>query len=174
MALKSEKKKIGSTTYQYTQQKFSDATRLFSVLAASVGDSAALFAQVIGSAKGGDDNVPEDLLGKLIGSVLEKLGDADKVLDIIARINAGGIAYVQGAKGQVAMNLADAEIAEVHFSSNFEDLPEWLAFALEVQFGNFFASLRKRASATQAKAAALQEATKDHLSPKVSAIGGGS
>jgi hypothetical protein len=174
MALKSEKKKIGSTTYQYTQQSFSDATRLFSVLAATVGESAALFAQVIGAAKNPDEELPDDLLGKLIASVLAKLSDADKILDIVGRINQGGIAYVQGTKGQAALTLRDHDVAEHHFSANFEDLPEWIAFALEVQFGNFFGSLKKRAVDAQAKAFAVREAQRDHLSPKASENIGGS
>jgi hypothetical protein len=118
-----------------------------SAVVACVGESLAPLAglglDALVKAKAGaqDLEVPADILARVVSGVASKLGNSAQVLDVIRRINAGGIAFTGQGKAATAVDLAQGENAELHFASHFDELPGWIRFALETQFGPFLKSL---------------------------------
>ena len=132
MALSSGSKVIRGDEYIVTQFKATKALRVLTELGRIVGPSLALLAT---DSKSGD---PEDISQDVVSLALEALvqrADVDVVDRLIKTLAESTQVQIEGQNKRSKL----PDVFDIHFAG--ADLPklfEWLRFALEVHFADFF------------------------------------
>ena len=104
--LRTAKKKIGNTTYEYTCQKLTPATELLTFCVKHIGEPL-----VAVLAAGADTDA-----GKAAAAIVSKIGDAGIVLELVRRVNEGGKATIKGTDGKdTIVLLSDENVSEAFF-----------------------------------------------------------
>ena len=152
MALESKSKEIKGDTYTVAQFKASKALRTLVELSKIAGPSIAILVE---DDKKGDKKAPlsKDLIGKAMVALTDRL-DTSSVESLVNTMAASTTIQVGNAgKPQALLG-----VWELHFAGS--DLPklfEWLRFALEVHFKDFFDYLAESGRAALDAEEALTE-----------------
>ena len=87
----------------------------------------------IGEALQGADDLDMSVAGKVIANLADTVseGDYDYLIDTFAKVSA---VEIEGKP----VPLHNEGVLDVHFAGAYVELGQWLAFAIEVNFGNFF------------------------------------
>lgn len=87
----------------------------------------------IGEAMQGADDLDLSVAGKVIANLAETVSEADYdyLVDTFAKTSAVDI------DGKT-IPLHTEGVLDVHFAGSYVELGQWIAFAIEVNFGNFF------------------------------------
>jgi len=142
MNLKSETKTIGGYTYKVTALNAVDGRKVFVRMTKAVGPA-------IAAASDGNE-------AAALGVLIDGLNEAD--LDFFCEKFAEVTEVWGGDYGDKGRTLKNVFMS--HFSANYFEMCEWLAFAFEVNYSSFFTGMatmlteRKTAKEKEAKAAA--------------------
>ena len=120
---------IGKNTYTVTPLSAIPGRRVFVRLAKVLGPAVAKGASV----KGDDSQATIEAFAGLMGALSED--DIDFFCDTFA------------ASTTVRLNGKEPDLAgifDLHFAGNYLEMFRWLAFCVEVNFGDFFAGLRRK------------------------------
>ena len=154
MALKTAEKRIGENIYVYTQQPLDQALEFQAALLNVCGNAvASLFAG------GMSAEIDGRLLSSTIASLFANLGADDKLKRLIECANKGGLAYLKANKATAPVFLSNHSDSQTHFGEFYHELPEWIVFAVQAQFGPFGESVMRLISAAVQKAKELPAAT---------------
>jgi len=99
-------------------------------------------------------------LFKVIGPVLGKLSEGVNVGDLLgaaaAHVSEDDVDYFceAFAPGTTVNGAELQKVFAVHFMGKYAEMVEWIAFAVEVNFGDFFSALAKKAPAPKTVPAA--------------------
>ena len=152
MALKSENKEIMGDTYVVTQFQATKALRVLTELGRFVGPSLGMLADIEDMKSLKEMKFPPDLISKAISALVDR-ADADSV-EALIRDLASSTQVQVGSKDKL-QNLPN--IFEMHFAgSSLPNMFEWLKFALEVHFSDFFGYLAGRGRPESKDEALLQ------------------
>jgi len=156
MPLKTAKKKIGSTTYEYTQQPLTPAMEILSFVTKHLGEP------LVPLLRGGlDSNIPGEALERAASSLVSKVGDSALMLELVKRLNVGGKAHFAGSDGQPRTVVLAMDESEIFFAERPDEVLPWVAFALEMQVGPFFGSVLRSLGLDHQKIEALTKKAKD-------------
>jgi len=129
MNLKTDDKMIGDfkvTVRQFPAMRaFALLTRLLETIGPALGELAAL-----------DPNTQLDLAGAAFANVFAKL-DSKKAVELVPEILAGTAVLVPDDKGGREYSLQKRENIDIVFSGHLAALFQSIAFAVQVNFGDF-------------------------------------
>ncbi len=150
MGLKSYEKKIGENLYVYTQQRLDDVIEFQSAIVSVCGDAVSnLFASGVNAELSGA------VLSASIASLVANLRTDSGVKKLIDCANKGGTVYLKCNKGSAPVFLHSHGDAQLHLGEFYNELPEWLVFAIQSQFGPFGESVVRLISGALRKAGTL-------------------
>lgn len=136
--LKSEDRVIGEHTYRVTQLPVSKGRRLlaqlFKVLGPSIGELAKDARPVADPSLG---SLGRGTLADAVRAFADRL--EPELLDVLSEQMAAQTQLVLNGGARV---IPFAPELEFHFAGRYDEMFQWIGFALEVNFGSFFHVLR--------------------------------
>jgi len=124
MQLETKSKKIGQYDYRVTQLDALSGRKLFIRLAKIAGPALGEF----------DTKDAQKSIAAVLGKIAASLSDED--MDAFCDVLAKTTEVAGGEYNQRSPQLAD--VFALHFAGKYLEMFQWLAFALEVNFGDFF------------------------------------
>lgn len=162
MAFRTQDKRIGETLYRVTELPATRSLDMLIGLFKMIGPALGVVMDGVDTAK--RTSLADMLDAKLSGDAFARAAaelaarvNTPQVQDMIAKLRAC-TQYDPGGQGETFRNMT-AETFDMHFAGRMHELFGWLAFALEVQFGDFFGSLASLGGASPAGAPAPQAAS---------------
>lgn len=142
MAIEKHTRDIGAFTYEVSTLDALKGRRAFVRLFNTMGN-------VLTGAETNED---------LIANLMSKLtaADLDHFCDLF-----GAVTTVTGGDYGDKTPLLTGATFQSHFAGNYLDLAEWLAFCIEVNFGNFFSGVEGLMARVAPKLAATMEPKKE-------------
>lgn len=153
--MKQQTRKIGSSEYRVTQLPFGKAremfVKLFRILGPVLGEALLSPGSATGAA------ALASMTGSTLGNILKQMPA------LITEEDLKDFCQVFGEKTQLIRDdgktpWLTAELQETHFAGGMLEMFKWLAFCVEVNFGDFFAvgGLRNAGASQSAPESALQ------------------
>lgn len=132
MALEKESLTLGDFRYEVTQFGAKEGRRVLFRLTKMLGPAAA------GLVKGSKKDDPWARLGTALTSVLEsaKEEDFEYLCDALSRVTKVYKRLESSTGQEIALDLE--KVFDSHFRGRFQDMLAWLAFAIKVNFADFF------------------------------------